>query len=165
MSGVQQLPADMIGLAGLLIVVLGGVIRLAINQRTQLKQMAVQEAQMKAQGVQMREVHAQVRNDHPEQPNLRDTIDDIVHRMDDMRAAMRDVQDRTIARGHDIAGLRADVGGLRGDLQTEIARSTTTDQQLITELAAERERSIIADNNLARRLSSCTALPDDEPEP
>lgn len=130
MTGVQQLPADMIGLMGLLILVLGGVIRLALNQRVQLAQMKAQDEQMKAQGVQVREVHAQVRNDHPEQPNLRDTIDDIVHRMDDMRATMRDVQDRTIARGHDISGLRVDITGLRTDLQAEITRSTLTDQHL-----------------------------------
>ena len=160
MTGVQQLPVDMIGLAGLLIIVLGGVIRLALNQRVQLAQMKAQAEQLDAQSVQIRETHEQVRNDHPESPNMRDTIDDIVHRMDDMRATMRDVQDRTISHGRDLTAIRVDISGVRHELHDEIDRSKAADKQNANELRDERQRSIIADAELGKRIDGIRPPPE-----
>ena len=53
------------------------------------------------------EIHAQTVNDHISKSNLRDDIDEI-------RDLVKDMSDRQIAYGHDIRGIRADVGELRG---------------------------------------------------
>lgn len=53
------------------------------------------------------EIHEQTVNDHISKSNLRDDIDEI-------RDLVKDMSDRQIAYGHDIRGIRADVGELRG---------------------------------------------------
>ncbi|MFA5607165.1 MAG: hypothetical protein WDA07_08255, partial [Leucobacter sp.] len=52
-------------------------------------------------------IRGEVKNDHPDDTNLRDDVDGI-------RYLVKDVSDRQIAHGHDIRGIRSDVGELRG---------------------------------------------------
>lgn len=52
-------------------------------------------------------IHEQTVNDHASKSNLRDDIDEI-------RDIVKDIADRQTANGHDIRGIRTDVGELRG---------------------------------------------------
>ena len=54
------------------------------------------------------EIHEQTVNDHRGKSNMRDDVDEI-------RDLLKAVSDRQISQGHDIRGLRTDVGELRGE--------------------------------------------------
>lgn len=136
-----ELPTTIIGLASLVAVIVGGLIHLRLQQRTTSRQIS--------------EVHEQVRNDHPGSPNLRDDLDD-------MRDMLRDMQDRSIAHGQDLAGIRGwiktvdrKVDRVDHKIDTETERSITKDDHIHTELRDDRERTIIAINELRTGINAC----------
>lgn len=104
-------PSDGIDLAGMLIVAspaiiaaIGVIILNVITVRGQ-KKGAARAGKIDAK---TNEIHEQTVNDHRGRSNMRDDVDEI-------RELLKAVSDRQISQGHDIRGLRTDVGELRGE--------------------------------------------------
>lgn len=109
---IEQLPTDIIGLMGVLILTVGGYFKYRFD---------------KAQSLKVKEVHEQIRNDHPNKPNMRDDIDAISEMvrkgLDNIRGDIRGVH-------KDISQLHGSIGGVRRELHEEIERSTRADRNL-----------------------------------
>ena len=141
MLTIDQLPRGGIELAGLAIITIGGVIHLLIQQRAGNKR--------------LREVHEQTVNDHKSKSNMRDDLDttrdatlashDVVS---EIRDITRDMQERQMAQGREIFGLRTDMTGIRTDMTGLRTDVTGVNDRL----SHERERSIRTDEALWRAI-------------
>lgn len=103
-------PSDSIDLVGMLIVASPGILAAILTGWVGIITVRGQKrgrARARRTDAMTDEIHAQTVNDHISKSNLRDDIDEI-------RDLVKDMSDRQIAYGHDIRGIRADVGELRG---------------------------------------------------
>lgn len=139
-------PATIIELAGIAIIIIGGLLRLRMTQRQQAASIDQMHDKVDA-------VHTQTVNDHPHQPNMRDQIDRI-------EAIVGKIDRRQDITERDMTALRVDVGGLRQEFHTEVDRSTRRDDHTDAALAEERQRSIETDAALR---DSITKLHQDTP--
>lgn len=65
------------------------------------------------------DVHKQTVNDHPEEENFREQVDRIEATQRLMCRQFGEIRDWQVEHGHDIRGLRQDLGAMRGDLRTD----------------------------------------------
>lgn len=111
-------PDDSIDLAGLLIVGLPatisaiGVIVVGVLTIRGQKKGAARAGKIDAK---TKEIHEQTVNDHAAKSNMRDDIDETRDLVKEMRELVKDISDRQVSQGHDIRGLRKDIGELRGE--------------------------------------------------
>ncbi|MDQ2636161.1 MAG: hypothetical protein M3Y83_04690 [Actinomycetota bacterium] len=143
-------PTTVIGLLALIIVTLGGIVHLRIQQQ-------ITSRQVRDSAGKIDEMHEQTVNDHQQQSNLREDLDttrdatiashDVVS---EIREIARDMQERQMAQGREIFGLRTDITGVRTDVS-----GLRTDVSAVNErLHDERERSIRTDESLWRAIQN-----------
>lgn len=130
---ISDLPTTTIGLAALVVAMLGSNLHLWLQYRFRGQPLAESVEAMRGR---VDEVHEQVSNKHDS--NLRDDVDAIM-------AIVASNQARTIAIERDITGLRGDMSGVR------------------YALTAETQRSITVDADLARRIDALSGTPPDPP--
>ena len=155
MTGVE-LPTTIVGLIGLAIVTVGGIIHQRIQQQ-------IVSRQIRDTAGKVNEMHEQTVNDHRRKSNMRDDLDktrdatiathDTTH---DIYNAVRDMQERQMAQGRELSGMRADMSGVRADM-TGLRTDVTS---VSKELHDERQRSIETDASLWRAI---TRNGEDEP--
>lgn len=149
MTGVE-LPTTIVGLIGLAIVTVGGIIHLRIQQQ-------IASRQIRETAGKVDEMHEQTVNDHRQKSNMRDDLD----KTRDSAAAtqdatgeiynvVRDIQERQMAQGRELGGMRADMTGVRADM-TGLRTDVTS---VSKELHDERQRSIETDASLWRALTA-----------
>ena len=106
--------------------------------------------------VKLDEMYEQTVNDHSQQSNMRDDID--ITRdatiathdtTDDIYNVVRDMQERQMAQGRELFGMRADMTGVRADMTSVRADVTSVSK----ELHDERQRSIETDASLWRSIT------------
>lgn len=111
-------PDDTIDLLGLLIVglpaSLPAIAALVVVVRGQKKG----KARWKGDREMLGDVHRQTVNDHADDENLRDQIDRMEAAQKLMAEQVAEVRDWQVEHGHDLRGLRQDVGALRGEDRT-----------------------------------------------
>ena len=111
------LPADTVGLMGLIIVTVGGWVTAIINGW-------LHRREVKTIRGDVGEVKEQVQNSH--KTNLRDDIDKTRRAVESVAAQvglidqkLTDLHSYTTSQAHDITGIRQDVGSLRGEVRKE----------------------------------------------
>lgn len=140
-----ELPGDYIQLTAVVIIVLapivGGLVHLRMQQSATNKK--------------INEVHEQTVNDHQQKSNLRDDMDTtrdatLTTRdtVDALYSIMRDVQERQMAQGRELGGMRADMTGVRADMTGMRTDITGVNERLND----ERKRSISTDEQLWRAI-------------
>lgn len=139
-----ELPTTIVGLVGLAIVTIGGIIHLRVQQSVTSRKVS--------------EVHEQTVNDHMNKTNLRDDLDETrdatiaTHDgVSEIRNIVRDIQERQMAQGRELGGMRVDMTGVRADMTGVRTDLTGVNQRLHD----ERERSIRTDEQLWRAIQDC----------
>nr|WP_046286992.1 hypothetical protein [Mycobacterium sp. UM_NZ2] len=162
------LPTTLIELAGYALVVVapiaGGLIKIQLELKKDRAHAKATRAEVTATRAEVRdavgkinEVHEQTVNDHLSKSNLRDDLDTArdattaTHdRVGEIREIARDIQERQMAQGRELGGLRADMNGVRADM-TGIRTDITG---VSKELHDERQRSIETDASLWRAITA-----------
>lgn len=144
-----EIPTTIIGLIGVTVITVGGLIKLHMEQ--------------KVQGRKVNEMHEQTVNDHQNKSNMRDDLDKTrattmaTHdATGEIYNVVRDIQERQMAQGRELGGMRADMTGVRADM-TGLRTDVTS---VSKELHDERQRSIETDASLWRAI---TRNGEDEP--
>jgi len=142
-----DMPTTIIGLIGLAIITIGGIYKVRLEQKNANRR-------LRATAFKVDEMHEQTVNHHDkEQTNLREDIDTtrdsaVAARSttDEIYNVVRDMQERQMAQGRELGGMRTDMTGMRTDMTGLRTDITAVNQRLHD----ERQRSIAADESLWR---------------
>lgn len=152
-----EIPTTIIGLIGVTVITVGGLIKLRMEQ--------------KVQGRKVDEMHEQTVNDHQNKSNMRDDLDKTrdtsiaTHdAASEIYNVVRDIQERQMAQGRELGGMRADMTGVRADMtgvRADMTGLRTDITGVNSRLSDEQKRSIEADEQLWRAILNRPA--DDPP--
>lgn len=151
-----ELPTTIIGLIGLAIITVGGIYKLRLEQKTTNRRMRATESKIN-------EMHEQTVNDHTLSTNMREDLDTardnaVASRdnTEDIYNIARDIQERQMAQGRELFGMRADMTSVRVDMTGMRTDLTGVNERLHD----ERKRSIQADEQLWRAFITRLKLDD-----